>query len=430
MNDRCQINLIKRKVRYFHCFLAATLVGLFVLGTSVFVNIFYIKEQQEVITRNQHNIENLLKDNKKNKNSLAIQEKSYEINRDYMVNYYTVQSNWLNSWLAALAVIMAVFGIMIPICFVKFLENKEKEMDLIINNAKQQADTAQINVETMEKQLIEVNKKSEQMKNDLNEVKDYVATVKAESLYVDAVNKVNDKNYDDAIEILYKAKNIKDNDKIHYLLGECFRHKNKLKKAIQEYTIAIEFNKEEVKYFCKNAACLSRVGEHKKALANINNAIKLDSNNKKLQLDRCVAQVLSDKNQYKQSAQATVDNLIGKFQNNAFVLNTIGFLLIKIDNLKQAETVLLESINKDKHPYYQYYNLTKIYVKSNKFSDAKSTLKQYLAEDSKRENRGIFDDDYNEWNDILTSIEQRIETKDLLEVLKTVKVRKRSGDDE
>lgn len=420
----------KRHLRYSDYFVTATFVGVIVLLVTIFSSVIYVKNISQQVIKNQKHIEYIL-NNISEKNS-SITNKindNYDNYNDFIKNYYAVQANWLNTWLTALAIIMAILGIMIPICFIKFLENKEKEMDRIIQEAREQKTKTKVNVREMAKQLKEVDEKSNKMTNELNEVKDYVLTVKAEAIYVDAVNKFNASEFDKALELLHDAKDTKNSDKISYLIGECYRCTNKLRSAINAYDEAINLNpKIQIYYTCK-ADCLNRIGDYSNALSAIEKAIVLDKDNIHTRLQKINILVNSNKETYKQSARSFVQQNYEKYKNNPALLNKFGFLLIKAGYDKEAENLLLCSIKIDKQPYFQYYNLTKIYIKLGKYLDAKSTLQQYLSEDSKRMHLGIYDDNYNEWVDKLTSVEQELIVKDILAVLKTVKIKKRSGDE-
>lgn len=56
--------------------------------------------------------------------------------RDFLMKYYETQNNCLTMWLAALGIILAVFGVVIPLCFMKLFENKREEMNQVIHDVK------------------------------------------------------------------------------------------------------------------------------------------------------------------------------------------------------------------------------------------------------------------------------------------------------
>lgn len=421
----------KRHLKYSDYFATVTLIGMIVLIVTIFSSVFYVKGISKQVTKNQHRIERIL-DDLSDKNSKITNKKDYnnENYSDFIKNYYEVQANSLNIWLTALALIMATLGIMIPICFVKFLENKEKEMDRIIQEAKEQKTKTKANVREMTRQLREVTEKSNKMTTELNEVKDYVATVQSESIYVNAVTNYNLKKYEKAIELLIEAKSIKNNDKISYLLGECYKRINKLRSAINAYDIAIAINPNIPIYYNCKASCLNSIGEYSSALREIEKSISLNKDDIYAKFQKLNILVSSNKETYRQSAKSFVDQNYEKYKNDAYILNAFGCLLILAGYHEKAEKILLHSRNIDKNPYIQYYNLTKIYISKGQYQDAKSTLKCYLMEDLKRENLGIYDNNYNEWYDKLTTSEQTMDVIDLLGIIKNIKITKRKGDDE
>lgn len=420
----------KRHLRYSDYFATVTLIGVIILIITIFTCSFYVKDILSQVTKNQQQIEIILNDmtdkNPKITNKIVYNNETY---CDFIKNYYTVQANWLNAWLTALALIMAVLGIMIPICFVKFLENKEKEMDRIIQEAREQKTKTKANVREMSRQLKEVTDKSNQMTVDLCEVKDYVTTVQAESIYVDATTNYNLKKYERALELLLEAKNIRNNDKISFLIGECYKQMNKLRSAISAYNDAINLNPNDAKLYNRLAGCLNRMGDYSNALSAIEKGISLNKDDIYAKFQKLNILVRSNKETYRQSAKSFVEQNYEKYKSDANVLNAFGCLLILAGYYEKAEEILLHSEKIDKYPYIQYYNLTKIYIAKSQYQNAKMTLQSYLMEDSKREKLGLFDDNFDEWYDKLTTSEQTVEVMDLLEVLKNVKVTKRSGEE-
>ena len=91
---------------------------------SISENIKIIKSLQVVSADNKQffvTVNNAVKDSIKTK-----QETTY---KDFMTKYYEIQSNWLNTWLTAIAIILALIAIIIPILFLKFNEKQETSLE-------------------------------------------------------------------------------------------------------------------------------------------------------------------------------------------------------------------------------------------------------------------------------------------------------------
>lgn len=104
------------------------------------------------------------------------QYKNPEILRhNFLSDYYQVQSNWLNTWLAVLGIIMAVFAIIIPFMFIRFYESKKEEIHRLcddIRDLKKNAydDYHKISDEYThtKKQFREISSLCKKIENDLN----------------------------------------------------------------------------------------------------------------------------------------------------------------------------------------------------------------------------------------------------------------------
>lgn len=430
---------INSKITFFNYFLGATVIGIVVLSITIFCNVNYVKKLTKSVKKSQIQIEHVLKDIKSQSKNIIINNYKDEnlSNDNFMREYYTIQSEWLNKWLTALAIIMAILGIMIPICFVKFLENKEKEMDRIIADTKIQNKDMESHVREMESQLKKVEKesneitlKSQKMSQELEEVKDYVATAQAEAIYMEASDDYKNGDYDQAIQLLYKAKKYKNLDKICYLLGKCFFFKNYINKAIAEFSESLNINKINDEALNHISRCYHHKKMYKEAIENINKAIDLNPKKDIYKIHRMLYYVSSDKNKYKNEAEKFLKLYHQLYSHSKMTLNMLGLIATKINDYDLAIDLLNESCMWDKKPYPQYYNLTRAYIMKGLYADAIDNLEKYIKIDAKNENLGIYDDDYNIWKNQLLSSEQNEYTEKLLELLEKMKVSKRSGDGE
>ena len=427
---------IKRYFKYSNYFITATFVGIVILVSTIICSTLYLKNISHIVLENQAKVEiviNEISDKTPQINNYTNEnEKNYS---DFLKEYYTIQANWLNIWLTALAIIMAVLGIMIPICFVKFLENKEKEMDRIIEETRKQKDEMQLNVdgvqkksEQMSESLIEVNKKSEQMSKDLAEVKDYVTTVKSESKYNEAIIEFNKHKYDEAIKILYSAKCIKNSVKICSLLGICFYKKNYLQKAIDLFTEGISIDKQDITCLNIRAKCYFLKKMYKEALKDIEILIKIEPKNDYNKLYRMLILLHIDKELNEFNAKELIRNIRKKYQDfNYIILNLLGILAKKLDDSILAKELLQKSISLDNNPYYQFYVLSDILIQEGNYKQALNNLKKYIKIDQKNENMGIYDAEKEKWIEKLTNIDSSEESYELIKYIETLKVSRKMG---
>lgn len=429
-----------KKTKYSQVIKMVVLVVCFVVLiflTNVLTYTIGVKNNQQ---ENQTKVENIIKriqveNTKKEKFTVTLKQadkkildKNLEKNYlDFLIQYNQNQAQWLNAWLTIMAIALAFLGLISPVCFMKLYEDRKNEMDKIIEEAKEQKKETQINVNIMQKQLEEVNKKEEQMTKELEEVKGYVSEVKSESLLVEAQNKYRNDQYDEAIELLYTARKFNNkNFKISFLLGECFRDKNLLEKAIELYSDALTLNKNNPITLSRRAFCYAYRNEIDKAERDINLAIKLEPQKVNYQLYKALFLSFSCNETDNQKAinmlkSFDIDNI------NAMGLNVIGFAYIKLGILDKAESSLLKSIEIDRIPAIQYYNLCKIYILQENYNKALNCLKKYVK--YSRKDVDIFDDDCNFWIKKLKSGEKEQCKDEILKLLDSIKIKKRYGDD-
>lgn len=199
----------------------------------------------------------------------ALSDKNY---KEFIIQYNENQSNWFNTWLTILSIILGVLGLIIPICFMKLYydkkdeidklidktetqkvrieEQKEKfedklekmnklillldshgqtmdnltkeskkhkeEMDKIIEDTQKQKDKMQLQVDKVELKYEDIEQKSEQVSRGLEEVKKYLNEIKQKSEQTSKdLNKVK-KFYDETkaesefADLLYKYNNNKE----------------------------------------------------------------------------------------------------------------------------------------------------------------------------------------------------------------------------
>ncbi len=389
----------KRHFKYSDYFVTVTLIGIIVLVVTIVSSAFYVKNIAKHVKKNQQRIEILLEDIT-DKNSKITNENAYNNDNynDFIKNYYSVQANWLNTWLTILAGIMAVLGIMIPICFVKFLENKEKEMDRIILEAKEQKIKTKANVREMTKQLKEVTEKSNKMTAELEKVKQYVQKAEALSKYNKALNLIGEKKTEEAKQPIIEAYNLNDkDDKIMELYAICVLFDNhEYEKAIDLLGQAIDINPEQYNYYYNQADGFYKLKKYLKAIETMELALEKCKNY--AHRAYCLSRIsvyyakLNNKQKYK------------KHSKEAFQLYPNSKTVIQ--NCKLASTIMLDYedmityVNKGmgfEQTAVDYYNLTEAYIFTNRFNEALRAIEEYATRQKEEDFKGIYQDDYEKW---------------------------------
>lgn len=401
------INEIKNRVTFFNFFLGAIIVGILFLAITTIYNYKYAHDMIKTFDDNQARIETLLNNiNSKNNNKNKITIKNVDLQKDdFMKQYYLIQSDWLNKWLTTLAIIMAMMGIIIPICFVKFLENKEKEMNRIIQEAKEQKNKTKANVREMATQLKKVTEKSNQMTAELEEVKIYVCQVKASSMYAEAMNLLQNDKDDEAKELIKKAYtlNEKDDKILEALAMKVYLSEKKYDNALKYIEDAIQI-KNEYGYYYDRAVLYYEMHEYDKALADINFAISQSTlNNITAYYTAFRANIFSEKND-KLAAKKDIDMALSMYASR-IVMQECSVSAINIGEYSLAID-LIKKVNIHKKSATNYYNLTEAYIFNENFEEALKIIEKYKNLQNKKECYGIYTDDYEKWLNKLNQVEQ------------------------
>ena len=155
-------------------------------------------------------------------------------NDDFMRSYYETQSNWLNMWLTILTIVLGILAVVLPVCFMKFYEDKKKDIEKVIRECKKVQ-------KSMMKEVATVEKKKNSMTADLELVKKYVDDSKANNFYAQAISDLSKNNYDDALDNIEKT--IKLNPKMEKAYGIksiVYRNKQDYNKALECLNQAIQ----------------------------------------------------------------------------------------------------------------------------------------------------------------------------------------------
>lgn len=404
-------------ITYSNYFSIVTISALILLIFAFVFNISYVHHSAKKINENQEKIELLLK-NIENKPVETTKQQAYKLNQDFIANYYTIQSDWLNKWFTILAIIIGVFGVMIPICFVKFLENKEKEMDRIIKDAIKQKKKTKLNIEEMENKIRQVNQKAETMDEQLKEVKKYVYKTEALSKFMEGEQKFRDNQFDEAKDILTDSLKLNpDNDKANSLLAETYLKLKNYDEAQKYLFKALEINQSSRYYdlltqiSLKNQNYNEAVKYHKKAfeLAKITYL--------KAYYLSCIAADYSYMNDNR-NTNDYIQKAIS-LNSNPTTKGICAMALINIKEYKRAIELLKELEQYGNAT--DFYNLTEAYIMDGQFENALEALKKYVKAQDAKTMEGIFKDDYAKWRGKLISFQTNDFVKQIFGIIDSLK---------
>lgn len=447
------INQIKTKVTFFYLLLGTIIIGLIVLFASVSINYIYTKNMTTVFEQNQTKIEHILQNiNSQNNNKNKIVYTTIELPKeDFLRQYYLVQADWLNKWLAVLAVIMAILGVVLPLCFEKFLENKEKEMDRIIQDAKKQKDDMQLQVndvskkyeyvknateqalkqyQDMQNDLIKAKQyaadaaeKAEQVAKDQEKVKQYVFEAQALSKYNESLNKIRENKYDDAIQLLHEAIELdKSQSKFFYALGCMYEQVNQNKKAIEYIKEALKIE-DDIKYYHALGSAYLALREFEK-LFELENIVKPKLNTRKdfSKWNSIMAAAYS----YQKDVSITkelIKKVIDTHIVTSFIYCNLSSAYLCIGEYYNA-IELIEHNNQINIHDKIYYNLLEAYIYIKEYSKALDVLNEAI--NSKCEDFDyIYEDDMENWMKELDNPEQTDVVITLKNSLKKIKIEPR-----
>lgn len=424
---------IKRYIRYSNYFTFATIFAIFLLiGTFVLGAVYTTKIKNEAI-KNCKQIELIAKEFSNDKTQInTFQKEAIASQENFMRNYYEIQSNWLNIWLAALALIMTILGIMIPICFIKFLENKEKEMDRIIDETKKQKDEMQPKVDDVEKKYKEILEKSLEtdyaLKNandKLREIQENVIEVKSITKLNEALSRIKENKEEEAEQLFAESLECNpQNDVALYYLSNIKADSGNFTEAIELIKKAIK-TKEKPEYYITYAKLLYDIRSIQEAIEMAKNAISIAENNSSLSAFAYAISAMF-------YAEIKNETEAHKCIKKAFEISktpsvkrkcALAYILLEyydkgIELLKEVMKVRINNPG-------DYYNLTEAYILNKQFNEALNSLKRYVLLQDKKYCQGIFEDDFEKWSKILDETEQTQTTKEIKELMDSLDKRKR-----
>lgn len=226
--------------------------------------------------------------------------------KQFLEKYFEHQSYYLNFWLSMLAIIIGIFAIIVPICFVKFFEDKKREIDKIITECKNQKEQTSVNVDEMKKQLQKVE----------NLAKEVKANSMLSGISISIAHDISSKNYDKAISTINSSIEIMKTIQNLSLRAEVYLKKKEYKKAINDLEECLKIKRE--------AGVLANLGCAYIGIKNYQNA------------KRCILESI---------------NLDEKIYVNYYNLTEMCIMLGDIDNAINALRDYLCKVNK---PYITY----------------------------------------------------------------------------
>lgn len=154
--------------------------------------------------------------------------------KQFLEKYFEHQSYYLNFWLSMLAIMIGIFAIIVPICFVKFFEDKKREIDKIITECKSQKEQTSVNVDEMKKQLQEVE----------NLAKEVKANSMLSGISINIAHDISNKNYDKAISTINSSIEITKTVQNLSLRAEVYSNKKEYEKAICDLKECLKIKKD------------------------------------------------------------------------------------------------------------------------------------------------------------------------------------------
>lgn len=353
---------------------------------------------------------------------------------NFLIKYNENQANWLNGWLTGLTILLAFIGLVAPLCFMKLYDDKKKQMDEIIEEAKKEKEKSKLNVKKMERQikivgnkskqvsddiekvksyLDEINITSEQSATDLKEVKQYVNEMRAISKYNEGLNKAREAENDEtkqeeALQLYMEASKLDPkNAKYLYVIGNLYVYIHKNDEAINYLTKAINIEP-TAKCYKDLAIAYQAKKDYDRALEYLDMAIdaKDSTDIYKAQIEAIKILVYS---QLKDEETVTIkaQDLLKRNIEARMIYENIGLAYMNIGKYEQAIEIL-EKSNKKYSAMKGYYNLTEAYLYNHDYEKAWNLIHESL-EDGNSKFTYIFTDDFEKWLNILNEANPQTE---------------------
>ncbi|MDR1693639.1 MAG: hypothetical protein LBR70_00390 [Lactobacillaceae bacterium] len=291
------------------------------------------------------------------------------LKQNFLSDYYQTQSNWLNTWLTVLGIIMAVFGGIIPFMFIKFYESKREEISKLCDKIE---DMRKEYKEDLDKLLEKTVNLQDEMRSGITSIqttKDDVIKFAEETIR--EIKKdvgLAKKSEENAKKSQEKAK---ESEYVSFVENICFKDdgpKEEVDDALSKinYLLNKKENKESVYLIFLRATLFLKLKDYKACINDYNEIEKIDP-------------------------------------GFAYLHNNRGFALIRNKQYKEAIKDLKIALkDKEKNgevPHKAYINLIRAYMLSENYGEALETLKNYIL--TSPLNAFIYDEDEALYKEIL-----------------------------
>lgn len=363
----------------------------------------------------------------------ALSDKNY---KEFIIQYNENQSNWFNTWLTILSIILGVLGLIIPICFMKLYQDKKDEIDKLIektedqkekmtkaieeaiNQKKQmqlQVDDVNKKYNSFKEESEEINKKSIKMSKELNEVK-------AIAKYNKALNLIKEDKKEEAKTLIREAFELdNNNDEIieEYVIKICYANKD-YEKALNLLNQAIEINSNTWSHYFYKAKTLSILKRNNEAIPVMKIAIEKCMEG--IQKAYCLAEfsVIYANLKNQQKFNECAEEAYKIFANESVVSLCAIAATIILDYPKMLKYYEALITFPGRQNSADYYNLIEACIFTKQYEKSLKYLEVYLSMIQNERFIGIYKDDYQNWMNELNNAEQTetiIKIKELVEQL-------------
>lgn len=357
-----------------------------VCAIMLFIMLHYHKKVnrnfQHYISRTSEILSDIKVEKQKNQQIIISEDLAKAISKvnqneydNFLHSYYEIQNNWLNIWLTILALILGLFGLVLPLCFLKFYETKKEEFNIVIR---------------------EVEETKKTMTQDIKETKEYVEKAKesekrvnASRLYISSLQECSSKNYLEALKLINQALDL-DSKNIVFLLckADILRELDQHGEAVKLYEQVIA-NEPSIAAYNNYGHSLKKLNRKKESIEAYTSAINL-----------------SQKDDYR------------LFCNRGIARMETGDMTLALTDFNKA----LSCIPDKESASVIFYNITECYLKYKNFPEALFYLKQYMAS---TKTAYIYDDDKDKWLDYLKNNLDQKEAFEIETLISTLPIKKR-----
>lgn len=278
------------------------------------------------------------------------QKISYE---SFISNYYSTQSNWLTVWLTFTGILLTIVTIIMPILSMKNNEKQEEHLEKLCDRALdsiKKAEDAQKEVEIAKENMkTEINTQNQKIEKDIKEIKNFV-------------DKVNESEKQTKINRLFTE-----------------------------------------------AMNLSNQKLYNDSLNKYNEVLKLDPDNWPALNNIGIIYI----NQKKYDEALQYFNQALNIYTDDITLGNICLVLIQQGKYNEAIINYNKCIKLNPKEKVYYYNLTEVYILTDKIKQATETLEKYCA----MKDCYIYSDDKEKWKDVIKDSTSTQEQKDKINTL-------------